>query len=393
MRKLYFFIVTIIILSSCKSSQKMLEQGNYDRALDMAISKVAGKKKKDDKYVKQIEIAFLKSTKDDLDKISFLKNEKSGNYWSQVLNILEKIDDRQRKVDPLIPLQGAKGYKANFNFLNVNPLIAETRNNAADYEYNLAKNLINNAEKGDKKAAILAYEKCNDVERYITSYKDIVLMRNRAYDLGLNHVLIKVVNTSDIILPKRFYDEVSTINTNDLNRKWYRFYTNVEDHNGKFDYLINLNMRNIEISPEKEKEREYEEKASVKDGFEYERDKDGKIKRDSLGKEIKKDKFTEVKAWVTELYRYKGAFVRGDILIKDNANSKSFNSVPVNVEAKFESYASKIRGDKRAISDNTKNRMRSYPEPFPSNEQLLLMSINDLKKLLYDEIDHNLKDY
>lgn len=391
MRNLILIIISIFLFS-CTSVQTLVDKGKYDEAIRVSVNKLVGKKKKDDKYVKALESAFQRINEEDINKVKYLKIEKEGNYWNEVYSILTQIDKRQRLVKPLLPLSGESGYKAKFDFIGVEPLLLEAREETAAYMYNYAVKNINMAEMGDKDAAKIAYKQLEELRDFYQNYKDTDLLKKKVYELGQDRVLIDVKNLSNVILPKNFYYEVKNINTNDLNRRWYKFYTTEDNVNINFDYIVNINIKEISISPEKEKEREYTETATIADGFEYMKDEKGEIKKDSAGNQIKKDKMVNVSATVTELGRFKSAIVKGDLKILDNKNNKVYQTTPVNVETVFETFASNYRGDRRALSKQSLARMKDRIDPFPSNEDLLLMTVNDLKKLLYDEIDRNLKD-
>lgn len=368
----------------------MIDKGEYDRALNYSIRKIQGKKNKKRKYVEAIEKAFKKVNQRDLNKITFLKEQKDGNYWGEIFDILNLIDKRQKLIEPLLPLQSEDGYQAIFKFVRVEPLLIEAENKAAQYLYDLAQSLLAKAYKGDKIAARQAYKALDEIGEYKTSYRDVEYLKNRAYELGQENVLIEVKNNSQVILPKEFYYELKNINTKDLNQMWLKFYTNEDKSVDKFDYIVDLNIKDIVITPEREKEREFEETKKVKDGFTYLYDKNGNVKKDSLGNDIKKEKYSNVKAKVFELYRNKVAHVRGDIKIKDLNRNTNFKSYPINVDAVFESYAARYEGDKRALSSETRARLRTVPEPFPPTGELLMMAVDDLKNILLQQIKENL---
>lgn len=391
MRNLILLFASVFLFS-CSSVQTLVDKGKYEEAIRVSVNKLVGKKKKDDKYVTTLESAFQRINEEDINKIKYLKIEKVGNYWNEVYSILSQIDKRQRLIRPLIPLTSESGYKAKFEFIEIEPLMLEAREENAAYMYNTAVKNIYMAEMGDKDAAKMAYKQLEELRDFYQNYKDTDFLKKKVYELGQDRVLIDVKNLSDVILPKNFFYEVKNINTNDLNRHWYKFYTSEDNVNISFDYVVNINIKEINISPEKEKEREYIENASVVDGYEFLRDEKGEIKKDSAGNQIKKDKMVNVSATVTELGRFKSAVVKGDLKIIDNKNNKVYQTTPVNVETVFETFASFYRGDRRALSKQSIARLKERIDPFPSNEDLLLMTVNDLKKLLYDEIDRNLKD-
>ncbi|MEZ4909128.1 MAG: hypothetical protein R2771_16135 [Saprospiraceae bacterium] len=72
--------------------------------------------------------------------------------------------------------------------------------------------MLKDAKKGDKNSAIMAYEKLNSISKYFKSYKDVEGLKNDAYLLGQNKVLISIVNNSNGFCSE-FYDKVMDINT------------------------------------------------------------------------------------------------------------------------------------------------------------------------------------
>jgi hypothetical protein len=369
----------------------MVDKGEYDEAIAYSVRKLQGKKKKKKKYVEALEKAFAKVTQRDMNRIAFVKEQKDGNYWGEIFDIVTNMDERQKTIEPLLPLISEDGYQAKFNFVRVEPLLIESEKKAVDYLYNIAQRLLQDGKNGDKIAARKAFEALDEINKYKSIYKDVVKLKQIAYDLGQDNVLIDVKNNSSVVLPRDFYRDVKNINTQDLNQMWLKFYTKEEKPMDEFDYIVDLNINKIIISPEREKEREYEETKKVKDGFTYLYDKDGNVKKDSLGNDLKEERYTIAKAKVFELFRNKVAVVRGDIIIKDLNRKTNYKSVPVNVDAAFESYASRFEGDERALSTETKNRLRKYPEPFPPNGELLMMAVDDLKNILLREIKDKLR--
>ena len=391
MKNLIILISIFIFATSCSSVRKMVDKGEYDEAIIYSVRKLQGKEKKKTKYVEALEKAFAKVTQKDMNKIAFLKEQKDGNYWGRIYDIVLNMDIRQKRIEPLLPLESEDGYQAKFKFVRVEPLLIESENKAAEYLYKKAQRLLQDAEQGDKIAARKAFDDLDEINKYKSIYKDVVKLKQKAYDMGQDYVLIDVKNYSNIVLPKDFYRDVKNINTQDLNEMWLKFFTKEDKPMDEFDYIVDLNINEILISPEREKEREFEESKKVKDGFTYLYDKDGNVKKDSLGNDIKQERYSNVKARVFELLRTKVATVRGDIIIKDLNRVTNYKSVPVNVDAVFESYASRYEGDKRALSTETKNRLRSYPDPFPANGELLMMAVDDLKNMLLREIKDKIK--
>jgi len=68
MKNLILLIMTMAMLTSCASTEKMLENGDYEGLVTLATRKLAGKKKKDT-YVTAIELGFEKLSQDKMAEI------------------------------------------------------------------------------------------------------------------------------------------------------------------------------------------------------------------------------------------------------------------------------------------------------------------------------------
>ena len=64
-----------ILMYGCADIQKLVDEGNYDAAIDKAARKLSGKKNKKTKYVKGLEQAFAKVSARDLDQVAYLKTK------------------------------------------------------------------------------------------------------------------------------------------------------------------------------------------------------------------------------------------------------------------------------------------------------------------------------
>jgi hypothetical protein len=390
MKNLFYLFSIVFFLSSCTSIGKLVDAGQYDEAISVAVQKLRGKKKKKTEHVEYLEKAFNKVTEQDLNEIEFLKDQNKPDNWDRIHGILRGIERRQNQVQPLLPLISEDGYQARFNFVRVEPMLIEAEQNSATYHYNEGKRLLDRAEQGDKIAAKRAYEEFQSIDLHFKHFKDKDMLKERALQLGMINVLIEVRNEADVVLPDDFAQELTRIDIRQLEDMWTRYYTQ-DPGNLNFDYLAAIIIDRLDVSPEKEKEVYYIDEKEIKDGFEYVLDKNGNVMKDSLGNDIKVDKYTKIRAEIFELYRYKAAIVSGKVVYKDLRTSELVSSRPVNVEAVFESYASKFSGDKRALSDRTKGRLRNQPQPFPSDYDLTMQAAENLKDILADELRYDLE--
>jgi len=140
----FFFLISFL---SCTSIEKLVETGQYDKAIYYATNKLSGAKVNKVEYVKGLETAFKKATDKDMAFIEKLKNEGNPESWETILTIYGTISNRQEQIRPLLPLTDENGKKANFLFVNTNDLEKEAKEQTIQFLYNTAKELLEEAKK------------------------------------------------------------------------------------------------------------------------------------------------------------------------------------------------------------------------------------------------------
>ena len=128
MKTLYhtFLITLLLITASCRSIEKLVDQGRYDDAIVLATKKLAGKKNKKTKHIKSLEEAFFKVNSYDLHQISRLQDAAEsgdGAAWIRMYDYLLQIDSRQNRVLPFLPLVSKENYVGVFDLIDTSPLI------------------------------------------------------------------------------------------------------------------------------------------------------------------------------------------------------------------------------------------------------------------------------
>jgi hypothetical protein len=173
MYKSIFFLLLLILASSCANINSLIDQGDYDRAIDKLVNKLQGKKNKKREYIIQLEYAFQKAQDLDLRKEKSLRDENLAENWTKIYSIHSSISNRQHKVEPLLPLFSKDGYQGTFKFINIDELKNESKKNTADYYYQSAVLLIDESRQtADKAAARKAYEYLSKIDGLFNHYKD-----------------------------------------------------------------------------------------------------------------------------------------------------------------------------------------------------------------------------
>lgn len=371
--------VACTALLSCTSVQNFTDRGDYDGAISFCLHKIQGKKKKKPEYVKGLELAFQKAQQRDLNSVSQFIAEGRPEYWEKINEIHRDIRNRQAKIAPLLPLRASDGYLAHFDLVDIAQLESDSRSKAAAYMYNQAKNLLLLAERGDRQAARDAYAKLTDLEnRYYREYQDKNLLKVRAKDLGTAQILFKVANNSGALLPQAFADRLMNIGKNELDTEW-KSYHFAETQGAQYDFRVMLNVRNIDISPERVQERSYTDEKQIKDGWEYVLDSKGNVLKDSLGNDVKTPRYVRIRADVLEVYQTKTARLAGLLEMYDAQHGTLLDQVDIGAEVLFEHYAATFKGDSRALSDNSRCNIGNAPVPFPKNEDMLIQAAERMK--------------
>jgi len=375
-----------LLLTACHTAQKYVESGDYDSAIDLSIRKLKGKPKKKLEFVQGLELSFRKAQARDLARIEQLKAENRPELWERIHDIHLGIRSRQNKVTPLTPLVAKNGYRAQFQFLDIVSMERQSREKAAEYLYDQSVSLLDRAEKGDKMAARNAYSQLLDLQkRYYGNYRDKDALLAKARDLGTSYIVFDVKNQSGKLLPPGFAARLMTFDKQGLDSEW-REYSFEEKPGLHYDYKATYKVRDIDISPERVQERTYTDEKSIQDGWDYLLDKRGNVRKDSLGNDIKTPRMVSIRAEVQEVHQTKAARLSGAIEIRDLSNNSLLESCELATEVVFENYASTFRGDERALTQDSKNRLGNHPLPFPKDEDMLVQAAERLKPDVKEEL-------
>lgn len=372
------FAMLLLFAVACTTPQKLLETGAYDESIQLAIKKLSGKKVKKTKYVDALETAFAKATERDMQEANRLKQENRETNWARIHDLYQRIDRRQKSIEPLLPLIDQYGLKSDFLFVRVEGLETEARENAAAFHYSNAQKLLKDAQNGNRAAARQAYTELEKIAEYYRNYRDEAKLMSLARDLGTAHILVEMENKAQAYLPVRVENAIRTFPVADLDSRWNAYYSS-PDPNIDFDYKVVVKIADIRVSPARVQERAYEDACEIEDGFEYVLDERGNVKKDTLGNDIKVPRKVIIRANVLESFQTKEAIVQGNLEFYDLHTKQLLDAQAITANAVFEHYASTFWGDPRALSTDSKHRIGNRPLPFPADEELLLQASEKLK--------------
>lgn len=391
MKKITSLLLCIGLLMSCsgvKKTQSMLSDGNYDGAINRSIDNLKTNKTSKGKqdYVYLMEEAFAKAKQRDLNDIAMLQKDGNPAGLEKIYNTYLQLQTRQERIRPLLPLPLLKeGRNAIFPFDDYSSEIVDTRAKLSAYLYDNAKKLIKN---NDKFSYRQAYDDLAYLEEINPNYKDSKKLMEETQFKGTDFVHVYTKNETNMVIPTRLQNDLLDFSTFGLNDKWTVYHSN-RVKEVKYDYAMIVNFRNINISPEQIKEREFTKEKQIVDGKKPALDANGNQIKDEKGNVVMVDNFKTVRATVYEFKQNKACQVTAKVDYIDFRTNQLIDTFPLSSEYIFEYIYANYNGDRNACDSDYLQYFGRRAVPFPSNEQMVYDSGEDLKTKLKNIISRN----
>lgn len=390
MKKTTLLLFLLLIVTGCgvKQTQNFVGSGEYDAAIDKAVSSLRNNKDKKGKqdYVYLLEEAFAKAKDRDLRNITILAKDANPRNFEEIFNTYVQLNNRQEKIRPLLPLKLLKeGRNANFPFDDYTDQIIDSKNALSRHLYDNAKGLLGTKDKVNYRRA---YDDLAYLDELTPNYKDVRKLMDDAKFKGTDFVHVYTKNETKIMIPTDLETALLDFSTYGLNDKWTAYHSS-KQKNVAYDYAMLVNFRQINISPEQFKEKEFVNEKEIIDGKKKLLDARGRVVKDSLGKDVIVDNIKIVKIKINEFRQFKTAQVIAKVDYLDLKTNQLIQTFPISSEFVFENIYAKYRGDLRAIESDYHPFFKNRPVPFPSNEQMVYDTGEDLKAKLKDIIVRN----
>jgi hypothetical protein len=383
-RILPFFVILTILLAGCGSSKKQLQKGNYDAAIQKAVKNL----RKDPSDIKQIDIldqAYKVSNDQDNERVRFLKMEGKPNNWDEIYIVYRALSDRQALVKTVTPLN-RNGHSVDYAYVDYMPDMVNAKRKAADFYYNHGTELMKSNLKESYRQAYAEFLRAKD---YVGDYEGIDQKIVDAKLMGMSKVLVSVQNNSIIKFPKEFEDDLLALDFPRLNSEWVEYYTQNMNINQQYDYYVNVNIRNVAVSPDRSVQQDSVIKREIEDGFSYVLDKKGNVMRDSLGNDIKQKKYKSVQCALVQTVQTKECRIDGDVEVVSMNPNKILKKDPLGARSDFENISSRALGDVQALNAKQLARTKTAIVPFPTDIEMILRCSESLKNAIRGAIQNN----
>ena len=386
MKKILLSLVLLLVLMSCsgrKQIEKAISSGDYDRAIAKALKKLKTNKdsKRKEAVVVMLKDAYYKVVVQDKNNINRLKKENNPELYRTIFELYEDLDNRQNSIIAVTPLR-VNGNEVNFAFNDYSDELVDYKDKTSNYYHQQGIQLLKSQGKANARAA---YQKLEYVERINPNFKDVKNLMNEAYDKGTNYVLVNINNQTQQIIPRALENELLDFNAYGLDDFW-TVYHGQEVLGKTYDFNMELRLKRINISPEQVSEREFLRERDIVDGWEYVLDENGNVAKDSLGNDIKVDKIINTQARFYEVRQFKTSQILGEVVFSNTNNNQTLDAFPIDSGFVFENFYGYFNGDDRALLDEDIQLLQGEAIPFPTNEQMVFDTGEDLKLQLKNVI-------
>lgn len=387
MKQLLLTTVLLLVLTSCsgrKQIEKAISHGNYDQAINDALQKLENnkdKKRKQD-YIVMLEDAYYKVLEEDLQDLEHLKKDGNPEQFKTIYEIYIDLEARQKAIKRVMPLQ-INGKTLNLKFNDYTSEIVEYRYKTSDYLIDEGIALLDSEHKYNARKA---YDIFNYIEQINPNFEETRSLMTEAHEKGIDYVMVSIENQTYQIIPQQLEADLLNFNTYGLNKFWTEYHVDAaQDIN--YDYAMQLQLKQINISPEQVNRREVLKQKRIVDGWEFKKDREGNFVTDSLGNKIKMDKIINVKARYFEVNQFKSTHVLADVVYSDLRTNQILEVFPMDSEFIFEHIYATYRGDKRALNKKEFELTNNRPLYFPTDAQMVYDIGEDLKLRLKDIIN------
>lgn len=379
-----FIFILFIILSGCSSSKKQLQKGNYDAAIAKAVKQL----RKDRSDVKQIDIldrSYKVANDQDNERIRFLKMEGKPNNWDEIYLVYKALNDRQALVRTVTPLDW-NGKSLDYPYIDYMPDMVNAKRKAADFYYAHGIELMKNDLKDSYRQAYTEFVTAKD---YIGDYEGIDSKIQEAKYLGMSRVYVSIQNNSIIKFPKEFEQDLLALDLPNLNSEWVEYHTQDLNDNTQYDYFVNVNIKNVAVSPDKTIQKDTVIKKEVEDGFTYALDGKGNVMKDTLGNDIKLKKYKTLQCALVESIQVKACQINGDVEVVQVSPNKMLKKDPIGAQSNFEHISSRALGDKQALNSRQLQQINIAPVEFPDDIEMVIRCSESLKVAIRGAIQNN----
>jgi tetratricopeptide (TPR) repeat protein len=365
--KVCWVLLLVVFFTGCKTSSRLIQQGQYDAAIERSVERL--KRNPDNKKeILNLERAYRIVNEQNYERVRFLNAEANPRSFVEIVDLYSRMKFRQTLVRTVTPLN-LPDRVVQFPYVDFDQRIIEAQRGAAEFHYERALELM---ERNERIAYREAWYSLALVEEMAGDYRNLRRLLPEAYEKGVSRALVVIQNHTHLNLPEEYKQQLLTVDPRGLENQWVEFYYSDLDERISFDYFIQINLRQILISPDQTQQSDQQFRKEVEDGFEYALDARGNVKKDSLGNDIKIPKYKTLVCVLVETRQLKTITIEGDVEIFSADPRRLLKREPVGSASRFEHRSARAVGDIEALDNESRKLIQTRPLPFPSDVEMIL---------------------
>jgi len=385
MRKIVILFIAALLLNGCGSTTKSLQQGNYDAVIDKNVKKLI--KKPDAEAAAEMDRAYRLANERDLERIKYLKTENNPDSYDEIFNRYNMLKERQRQVRVVTPLT-IDGNTYNYEYVDYDAAMVESKRKAADYFYNNGRGLLENAlQKEDYRQAYYQLAKASEYSG--GQFEDIDALIYEARMKGVSRVIVEVNNQSPLQLPLQVEEDLTSFDTRGLDNEWVEYHFKHVDDNVTYDYAVMVKLVNILVSPDLVTDTDEIFTKKIDDGFDYVLDANGNVMKDTAGNDVKLQKFKEITCTLIQTRQFKTVEIKGEVEIMSLNPQRLIQQEPFGAANQFEHFSARSIGDEGALTEEAFAMTQQEKLPFPTDVDMVLLCTETIKPAIRNAIYAN----
>lgn len=379
-----FVFVLAIVLTGCGTSKKQLSKGNYDAAIEKAVKQLR-KDPADEDNIEILQKAYQVANEQDNERARYLKMENKPSNWDEIYLVYKRMNDRQALVRTVTPLN-LNGQTVNIPYVDYMQEMVIAKRKAADFYFAHGNELMKN---GTKEMYRQAYQEYMRAKDYAGDYEGIDSKIQESRYMGISRVFVTIQNKSILKFPKEFEDGLLALDLPNLNSEWVEYHTQNLDDKVQYDYIINVNVINVVVSPDQTAQKDTVIKRDVEDGFTYVLDARGNVKKDSLGNDMKLTKYKTLQCALIRTIQSKICQIDGNVEVIEINPNRVLKQDPIGARSYFENVSSRALGDVEALNSAQKATLNTSIIPFPTDIEMVVRCSETLKQAIRSAMQNN----
>jgi len=363
-------LAAMVVFAACKSTKKLFEEGQYDKALYSALDDL--RKKPDNATAASI---LPQAYNEAVNKYeSSIAAASTGSRSAQKLDIIYRDYVALQKMYTSIAATPAAF--SHVSAKNYATDVSTAADNAAEFRYEAGMQLL---QRGDRLSAQKAYENFRQVSGYVQGYKDTDDKKAEAYDLAIINVLVDKFDQrfNNFQVNGNFFQNDIVYSLNNIgNSHYYKFYNTGEPRarEVRADQFMDINVYDIWFGQMGSRRESYTVSKEI-----TEKDKDDK--------EGKKTRTYTVTATVNVTRRLIDSRASMDYRVTDAASRRMIVSDRISANYTWEKLTGSYTGDQRALSDKDWAIIRGAYSEQPSYDELY----RELTRQLMNQFDSRMR--